>query len=208
MFSEMPDKMMKQIKEGISILQKGGVIAFPTDTVYGLGASFDDIAAIERIFNLKRRQGDKGLPLLVADEQQMAEVVAFVPMLAEKLLKSFKTGRLTLVLEKADSVPDTVTGGRNTVAVRITAHPVAQALIKGLSKPLIATSANFSGQKSALTAAEVSRQFGDKVDLVIEDIGGNQGIASTIVDVSRGIPEVLRQGVINREEIEKVCQMG
>ncbi len=206
MSSKIPDEIKKQIKRGIEVLEGGGVIAFPTDTVYGLGAAYDDIAAIERIYRLKQRQDDKGMPLLVTDRRQMARVAVSIPPLADKLLQSFAIGSLTLVLKKADSVPYIVTGGNNTVAVRITAHPVAQALIKGLGRPVVATSANISGRGSALTAQEVCRQLGNGVDLIVDDIAGNTGIASTIVDVSEDIPDVLREGEIKRREIEKACR--
>jgi len=208
MFYEMPDEIKKQIEKGISILKKGGVIAFPTDTVYGLGACFDNIAAVERIFRLKQRQNNKGLPVLVADRQQMAEVVESVPPMAEKLLQNFKTGSLTLVLKKAASVPDIVTGGNDTLAVRITNHPVAQAIIKGLGKPVVATSVNYSGETSALTAEDARKCLGSKIDLVIEDVNGNEGIESTIVDISGDTPEVLREGVVKREEISRVCRLS
>jgi len=206
MISEMPTEIKKQIEDGIEILKKGGVIAFPTDTVYGLGACFDDIAAIERIYRVKQRRDDKGLPVLVADRRQMEEVVAYVPPLADKLLQSFKKGRLTLVLKKAKHVPTVVTGGNDTLAVRITAHPVAQALIKGLGKPVVATSVNLSGESSALTAQDASRCLGGEIDLVIEDVSGNEGLESTIVDISGEEAEILREGVIKRQEIEQICR--
>jgi L-threonylcarbamoyladenylate synthase len=205
MSSETPPGIEKQIEKGISILKQGGVIAFPTDTVYGLSACFDNIAAVERIFRLKQRRGDKGLPLLVADRRQMEGVVASVPPLAEKLLDSFETGSLTLVLKKAASVPDIVTGGSDTVAVRITAHPVAKALIKGLGKPVVATSVNVSGKPSALTTEEARSQLGDRIDLVIGG-GSGGGVESTIIDVSGDIPGILREGLIPGAEILKAAQ--
>ena len=207
MSSEMPPEIKKQVEKGISILKKGGVIAFPTDTVYGLGACFDNIAAVERIYRIKQRQDDKGLPVLVANRQQMDIVAASVPPLAEKMLKSFETGSLTLILKKAASVPDIVTGGSDTVAVRITAHPVATALIKGLGKPVVATSVNVSGKTSALTAEEARSQFGDKIDLVIGGGRGGGGIESTIVDVTGDIPKIIREGAISRTELENVCSI-
>ena len=203
--SEMPVEIKEQIDKGISILKKGGIIAFPTDTIYGLGACFDDIAAIERIYRVKQRQDDKGLPLLVADRQQMLMVAVSLPPLAEKLLNSFNTGTLTLVLKKAAVVPDIVTGGSDTVAVRITAHPVARALLKGLGKPIVATSVNVSGQPSALTTEEVRRQLGAKIDLIIGG-GSGGGIESTIIDVSADIPVILRRGVVAEEEILEAAQ--
>ena len=203
--SEMPVEIKEQIDKGISILKKGGIIAFPTDTIYGLGACFDDIAAIERIYRVKQRQDDKGLPLLVADRQQMLMVAVSLPPLAEKLLNSFNTGTLTLVLKKAAVVPDIVTGGSDTVAVRITAHPVARALLKGLGKPIVATSVNVSGQPSALTAEKVRRQLGAKIDLIIGG-GSGGGVESTIIDVNTDIPVILRRGVIAEEEILEAAQ--
>jgi L-threonylcarbamoyladenylate synthase len=206
-YNETPLEIKEQVKSGIAILKDGGIITFPTDTVYGLGACFDNTAAVERIYRVKQRSRNMGLPLLAADESQISEVVEYIPRVARLLIQKFMPGGLTLVMPRAKSVPDIVTGGGETVAVRIPAHPVPIALIKGAEKPIIGTSANVSGKPSALTADEVGLQFGDEIDLIIDGGRCEGGRESTIVDVTKDIPRLLREGTISRAEIERVCQI-
>jgi L-threonylcarbamoyladenylate synthase len=146
------------------------------------------------------------LPLLLADKSQIGEVAYQVPPIAWLLADKFLPGALTIVLYKSKSVPDIVTGGGRTVAVRIPAHPVPIALIQGLGAPIAGTSANLSGKPSALTAAEVYAQLGNKVDLVIDGGRCPGGRESTIVDLTGETPLILREGAISREELKQVCQ--
>ncbi len=207
MFTEMPLEIERQIKSGIAVLKDGGLVAFPTDTIYGLGACFDNPDAVKRIYEVKKRPYDMALPLLVADELQISEITEYIPDIAALLIKKLLPGGLTLVLPKAESVPAIVTGGGETVAVRITDHPVTIALIRGVGKPITGTSANVSGKPSALTAEETRLQIGDKVDLIIDGGRCGGGIESTIIDVTGDIPRLLREGAIPRAEIEKVCRI-
>ncbi len=207
MFAEVPLEIEKQIKCGIAILKDGGLVAFPTDTVYGLGACFDNLDAVKRIYEVKKRPYDMGLPLLVAGESQISEVVEYIPDVARLLIKRFLPGGLTLVLPRAQSVPDIVTGGGETVAVRIPAHPLTIALIRGVGKPVIGTSANVSGKPSAITAEEIRLQLGDEIDLIIDGGRCDGGRESTIVDVTEDIPRLLREGAISRAELEQVCRI-
>jgi L-threonylcarbamoyladenylate synthase len=195
----------EQVRDGISVLKKGGLVAFPTDTVYGLGACFNNLKAVERIYELKQRPLDVALPLLVADVAQMGEV-AKMPPVALLLARRFLPGALTLVLTRTEIVPDIITGGGETVAVRIPAHPVPIALIRGVDVPIVGTSANITGQSSALTAGEVVSQFGDKIDLVIDGLCSG-GVESTVVDVTGGVVQLLREGAIPREELEQACKV-
>ena len=194
----------KQIKKAISILKKGGVVAYPTDTVYGLGACMTDTAAVDRIFQVKGRPKGMALPVLLADKVQMESIVTSVPMSALRLADEFFPGALTIILPKSDIVPDIITGGGRTVAFRIPDHPVPLALIKGLGKPIVGTSANLSGQPSALTAAEVQAQIGDKIDMVIDGGRCPGGIESTVIDLSGKKPVVRRQGAISIEKLRKI----
>jgi len=206
MSSGLSASIQKQLRSGVAILQKGGVIAFPTDTIYALAAAFDNAAAVERIYKLKKRPHSMGLPLLVADERQLEEVTAEIPPAAGLLIKEFMPGALTLVLKKAEAAPEIITGGADTVAVRIPAHPAAIAIIKGLGKPVTGTSANISGKPNALTAAEVRLQFGDSLDLIIDgECTGEE--ASTILDVSGISPKILRKGAIPRRKLEQVIDI-
>lgn len=206
MLTKLPLGVEEQVEKGIAVLKKGGLVAFPTDTVYGLGANAYSEAAVRRIFRLKQRSEDKALPLLVADIAQLKELVGPLTPVAELLAHRFLPGALTLVLPRPERVPDIVTAGGETVAVRIPAHPVAIALIRGLGSPIVGTSVNLSGRPSALTADEVRSQFGVRIDLVINGGRCPGGVESTIVDVTGETPRVLREGAISRKELEGVCR--
>ncbi|MCK5577798.1 MAG: threonylcarbamoyl-AMP synthase [Dehalococcoidales bacterium] len=196
----------EQVERGVAILRRGGIVAFPTDTVYGLGVSAYNEPAVKRLYRLKQRPEARSLPILVADMVQMTEVAGVLPPVARKLADSFLPGALTLVLPRSARVPDVITGGK-TVAVRIPAHPVAIALIRGLGSPIVGTSANLSGRPSALTAEEVYSQFGDRLGLVIDGGRCPGGRESTIVDVTGEKPRVLREGAISRQQLEQVCPL-
>jgi L-threonylcarbamoyladenylate synthase len=209
MIKVMLDKILsdvqQQVEAGISILRQGGIVAFPTDTVYGLGACANIPQAVERVYQVKERPQNMALPLLLAHTSQISEVAEFVPQVAWLLADKFLPGALTIVLYKAKFVPDIITAGGKTVAVRVPAHPVPVALAQGLGAPVVGTSANLSGKPSALTAGEVYSQFGDNIDLVIDGGRCPGGRESTIVDVTGEVPVVLREGAISREELQRVC---
>jgi len=198
--------IQQQVEQGISILKQGGIVAFPTDTVYGLGACIGIGHAVERVYRVKERPRSMVLPLLLADASQIGEVAEPVPQIAWLLADKFLPGALTMVLHKSESVPDIITGRGKTVAIRIPAHPVPVALTRGLGAPIVGTSANLSGKPSALTADEVYAQLGDKVDLIIDGGRCPGGKESTIIDLTGETPVVLREGAISREELEQVYQ--
>ena len=197
--------IQKQIEMGISILKQGGLVAYPTDTVYGLGAGVNIPKAVERVYKVKERPSDMALPLLLADISQISEVAEPVPAIAWLLAKKFLPGALTIVLPKSKSVPDTITAGGKTVAIRIPAHPVPVALVQGLGMPIVGTSANLSGKPSALTADDVYSQFGDKVDLVIDGGRYRGSRESTVIDITGEVPVILREGAILERELRQVC---
>jgi len=197
--------IQKQVETGISILKQGGIVAFPTDTVYGLGAWADHQSAVERVYRVKERPRNIALPLLLADISQIGEVAEPVPPIAWLLARNFLPGALTIVLPKSNSVPDIITAGGITVAVRVPAHPVPIALAQGLGAPIVGTSANVSGKPSALTADEVYSQFGNEIDLVIDGGRCPGGRESTIIDVTGEEPVILREGAISGEELRQVC---
>ncbi|MBA7610021.1 Threonylcarbamoyl-AMP synthase [subsurface metagenome] len=205
MLGKPPVDIQEQIERGISVLRQGGLVAFPTDTVYGLGACASLRQAVERVYRVKGRPRNMAFPLLLAHTSQIGEVADSVPQIAWLLVRNFLPGALTLVLHKSSSVLDVITGGGMTVAVRIPAHPVPVALAEGLGTPIVGTSANLSGKPSALTADEVYSQLGDKIDLVIDGGRCPGGRESTVVDVTGEVPVVLREGAISREELERVC---
>ena len=207
MVIKLPSDIKQQVKRGISILGRGGIVAFPTDTIYGLGAGANLCQAVERVYRVKERPSNMALPLLLADISQISEVASYVPPVAWLLARNFLPGALTLVLLRSSAVSDIVTAGGMTVAVRVPAHPVPIALAKGVGTPIVGTSANLSGKPGLLTADEVCSQFGDKIDLVINGGRCPGGKESTIIDVTGGMPVVLREGAISREKLKRVCEI-
>ena len=197
--------MERKIHQAIEILKNGGIIAFPTDTVYGLGASASSHGAILRIYEAKRRPRRLALPLLLADVSQIPSVARDMPEIAWLLAKHFLPGGLTLVLYKSPSVSSLITGGSEKIAVRVPAHPIPIALLEGLDAPITGTSANLTGRPSPLTTQEVHNQLGDRVDLIIdgECLGG---VDSTVIDITTEPIRILREGAISSEEISRVCE--
>ncbi len=206
MSQHLPPQLVEQIEKAVEIIKKGGIIAFPTDTVYGLGADALNSKAVKRIYEIKQRPQQLPLPVLLADETQLAAVADSVSEIARLLMRHFWPGGLTLVLPKAASFPGTVTADSNKVAIRVPNHNVALFLIRRLGTPLIGTSANISNQPSALTAQEVEAQLSSNVDLIIDGGRCPGGLESTVVDVTGGGPVILRQGAVPEEEIKKVCR--
>lgn len=206
MNSKISSTLERQIQRGIEILKKGGVIAFPTDTLYGLGADAFNSEAVDRVYEIKQRPRHLAFPLLLADISQITFVAESVPEIAWFLSKRFLPGGLTLVLPKSASLPSRLGAAGATIAVRIPDHPVPIALIRGLGTPIIGTSANISGRPSPVTAQEVKQQLGSKVDFIIDGGRCPGGIESTVVDVTSGVPVILRQGIIPQHEIEKTWE--
>lgn len=195
-----------QIDRATEIIQAGGIVAFPTDTVYGLGADVFNSKAIERVYKVKQRSHRLPLPILLADATQVAAVVDSVSEVAQLLMRYFWPGGLTLLLPKAASLPDSITAGTNKVAIRIPNHIVPFTLIRRLGIPIIGTSANISDRPSAVTAQEVEQQIGSQIDLIINMGRCPGGLESTVVDVTGETPVILRQGIIPEDEIKRACQ--
>jgi L-threonylcarbamoyladenylate synthase len=202
----LPHQVMVQIDKAIEILRNGGIVAFPTDTVYGLGGDIFNIEVVERIYRVKQRPRHMPLPVLLADPVQLVDIAGVVSEIAQCLIKHFWPGGLTLVLPKKASLPDIITAGSDKVAVRVPDHIAPLSLIRGLGAPIIGTSANISDQPSPLTAEEVKRQIGGQVDLIIDMGRCPGGLESTVVDVTGEAPVILRRGIIAEEEINSVCQ--
>jgi len=182
-------------------LKDGGVVAIPTDTLYGLAADVFNSAALDRVFIVKGRPKDLALPVLVNSWEQVGKVAKNAPPQAQALAERFWPGGLTLVLEKAPGVPDRLTAGGPTVAVRMPDHPVPIRLINGLGGPITGTSANISGGPDLLTLAELTDQMADQVDQIVQLGPEPKGTASTVVDITFGEPKLLRQGAIPFDSI-------
>jgi L-threonylcarbamoyladenylate synthase len=183
------------------LLRQGGVVAFPTETVYGLGALAFDARAVARIFEIKGRPAFDPLIVHVADRSMCGEVVAAIPAVGEILIERFWPGPMSLVLKKRPAVPGLVTSGLSTVAVRMCAHPVARALLEAVGSPLAAPSANPFGRLSPTRAEHVAHMLGDRVDLILDGGATTYGIESTIVALEPR-PALLRAGAIALEQIE------
>ena len=208
MEDQLPAKIRQQIKKAVDILRKGGVVAFPTDTVYGLGTGIYNEAGIKKVFEIKKRSTGVALPVLLADASQLHEVAKELPASAWKLIKEFMPGGLTLIVYRSRVVSDLITAGGDTVAVRIPDHPVPRALIKGMGMPIVGTSANISGKPTLISAEDVRCELGDSVDLVIDAFPAPNGKESTVVDVTGEIAVVLREGAISKVAIARIIELG
>jgi L-threonylcarbamoyladenylate synthase len=192
----------REIDEAAGVFKRGGLVAFPTETVYGLGADAANPDAVRRIFDAKGRPATHPVIVHLADATQVANWARDVPAAAHQLAKKFWPGPLTLVLKRARNVSDVVTGGQDTVALRVPSHPVAQKLLARFGGGIAAPSANRHGRVSATTADHVRAEFGAAVDCVLDGGETKIGIESTIVDVSGENAALLRPGWITAAEIE------
>lgn len=190
------------LAHALDVLRAGGLVAFPTDTVYGVGALAFDGPAVEGIYIAKQRPNEKAIPVLIGDADDLARVAAHVPPLAAALAARFWPGPLTLVVFKHPGLPDAVSESA-TVGVRVPDHPVARALLRAAG-PMAVTSANLSGQASPSTAEEVLEQLGGRIALILDGGRTPGGVPSTVVDCLGAEPKVLRPGPITEEEIRAV----
>lgn len=194
------------IRAAAALLRRGGLVAFPTETVYGLGARAFDPAAARRVYRAKGRPSDNPLIVHVDGPRMLAAVAAEVPPLAARLMRAFWPGPLTLVLEKSAAVPAAVTGRRSTVAVRCPAHPAARALLRALGEPLAAPSANRSGRPSPTSAAHVLADLRGRVPLILDGGSCRAGLESTIVDARGRRPVLLRPGAVTVEALARAAR--
>lgn len=184
------------------VIKAGGLAVFPTDTVYCLAADMTDPDVVERLYFLKGRPATKGLPLLISERSELAELALEVPAETEILMDAYWPGPLTFVFKKKSEVPDTVTGGMPTVAIRLPGYLVCQAILEEAGSPLVSSSANLSGAIAPRSVPEIDKKIVDGVDIVIDGGVCPRGIPSTILDVSGPVWRVLREGNITREAIE------
>ena len=207
MQNKLSKNVLEQIETGVKIIRNGGVVVFPTDTLYGLGAGAYCEAGIKRVFEIKQRPLKMALPLLLGDAAQIHEIAERLPDYAWRLVDRFLPGGLTLVVRRSSIVKDIITAGGDTVAIRIPDHPVALVLIRESGMPVVGTSANLSGQSNVLNVADLRKQLEGKVDLIIEGGPSPGGKESTVVDVTNDIAEIIREGAISRAEIQQVVRL-
>ncbi|HEV8538011.1 MAG TPA: L-threonylcarbamoyladenylate synthase [Bacteroidota bacterium] len=186
------------------VLLKGGLVAFPTETVYGLGADASNAGAVEKVFEVKGRPSDNPLIVHIADVAQMYDIARAVPEKARRLAETFWPGPLTLVVEHRGQIPAIVTAGLRTVAVRIPNHPVTLKLISALGRGIVGPSANISGKPSSTTAQHVFDDLKGKIDIIIDAGPTIIGVESTVLDVTSDPPCILRPGGLDRKKIESI----
>lgn len=197
------DNLEEIIKKAGSIIRQGGLVAFPTETVYGLGADALNPEAVARIFQVKGRPPDNPLIVHIGSKEQVHGIAKDISPAARKLIDIFWPGPLTMIFRRKEIVPDVTTCGLDTVAVRMPDHPVALALIKEAGTPIAAPSANRSGRPSPTTADHVVQDLGDTIDAVIDGGPVRIGVESTVLDLTSDVPAVLRPGNIGLEDIQK-----
>ncbi len=192
------------VEHAAEILRRGGLVAFPTETVYGLGANALDPVAVQRIFTAKGRPSNNPLIVHVATIDLARELTSDWPANAQLLAEHFWPGPLTIILPKAATVPDLVTGGGPTVALRIPQHPVALALLKALKLPVAAPSANRSTELSSTKADHVLNSLGGRIELILDGGPTPGGLESTVVDLSSEVPVLLRPGLISPHDLRQI----
>lgn len=192
------------VEKAAALLRAGEVVGIPTETVYGLAANALDTTAVAKIFQAKGRPQDNPLIVHIAALDQMAELAAFIPSTVPLLAQAFCPGPLTMIVPRSDKIPDVVSGGLDTVGIRLPAHPLARALIQAAGVPLAAPSANRSGRPSTTTAAHVLQDMDGKIAAILDGGACTVGVESTVVSLVGDKPRLLRPGGITREQLESV----
>ena len=201
---EMPDVAVLQ--EAAQVLRQGGVVAYPTDTVYGLAVDAMNVAAIERLYEVKQRPEVKAIPLIIGALEQLTDIAAVVPPQADRLIKAFWPGPLTLLFEPQTTLPTQLLGDSDRIGVRWPSAPISQQLAMVLGGAITATSANPSGAAAALTAQDVVEQLGLAVDLILDGGTATSPVVSTVLDVTARPPRQLRAGKLSQTAIEAVLE--
>jgi L-threonylcarbamoyladenylate synthase len=194
------------IQQAGQILKNGGLVAFPTETVYGLGGNALDVSASQKIYAAKGRPSDNPLIVHIADLESLSSIVLDIPKKALDLAKVYWPGPLTMIFTKSDLIPREITGGLDSVAVRMPNHPIARALIRAAGGYVAAPSANTSGRPSPTSAAHVMEDMGETIDLIIDGGDVDIGLESTIVDFTEEVPVILRPGYLSADMLKTVLK--
>lgn len=195
-----------KLKQPARIIKNGGIVVFPTETVYGIGADALNEAAVRKLYEIKERPLDKPISLLVSSIGMIEQVAKDITELEYALIKEFFPGPLTIILKKKDIVPNIVTASQDTVGIRMPTEEIALKLIDYVGGPIATPSANISGKPSGIDIESIMKDFNGKADYFIDGGQSKIGFASTIVQVSHGVPHILRQGAISSEQIQEVCK--
>lgn len=193
-----------KLKTPAKIIREGGVVVFPTETVYGIGVNALDEKAVKKLYEIKQRPIEKPISLLVSDINMVRKIAKDITELEYKLMEKFFPGPLTIILKKKDIIPNIVTANQDTVGIRIPCEEIARKLVEYANVPIAAPSANISGKPSGTNLENIMKEFNRKVDYYIDGGESKLGIASTIIKIINGVPHILRQGSIDKEEIVAV----
>lgn len=193
---------LEKIKEPAKIIKNGGIVVFPTETVYGIGVNGLNKQAIEKLYKIKKRPTDKPISLLVSDMQMIEYLAKDISDIEYRIMKAFFPGPLTIILKKKEIIPDILTANKDTVGIRMPSDKIAQKLIEYVKSPIATTSANISGNLSGIEIKDIINDFGQNVDYYIDSGKSKIGTSSTIVEVINGIPHILRKGSITKEQID------
>jgi L-threonylcarbamoyladenylate synthase len=185
-------------------IREGGVVGFPTETVYGLGADVFNTSAVEKVFEAKQRPGDNPLIAHISSLDQIQLLASLIPETASKLIQTFFPGPLTLVLPKAERVPMVATAGLDSIGIRMPRHELAREFLQHCETPVVAPSANLSGRPSPTTWQAVEEDLGGRIDCILQGDDTEIGLESTVVDCTSDVPRVLRSGAISIEELRRV----
>ena len=195
------------VQSAVHMLQRGGVIIYPTDTVYGIGVDATQALAMDRLFEIKHRNAEKPVSLLISDSTMVKNYAEIIPAYYSSLLKKYWPGPLTAVFKAKKDINPLLTGGKETIGFRVPNHPFCTALVQEYKKPITSTSANLSGEKECVDVSQISPEIINAVDLIIDggEIAG--GVSSTVVLCDDKFPKILREGAISRQEIEKFIKI-
>ncbi len=195
--------LKKALKGAAECLLSGGLVAFPTESFYGLAVDATNEAAIRRLFSVKKRQAVRPVLILIPSSDVLDQYVKRIPLITHQLIGNFWPGALTLIFEAGSTVSPLLTAGTGKIGIRLSSHPIATALARAIGVPITGTSANISGKPACRKAEEVLRSFGEEVDFVL-DGGETEGqIASTVLDITVHPPRILREGMVKKTELKK-----
>lgn len=192
------------LSRAAEILRSGGILAYPTETFYGLGAAASSPAAVEKIFEIKGRHQQNPIPLIIGDTSMLACLVEDIPEKARLLMEKFWPGPLTLVFRASATVNPALTGGTGKIGIRLSSHPLARALSREIAGAITATSANLTGASECVSAQEVISSLEDRVQAVVDGGPTPGGKGSTVIDISSSPPRIFRYGTVPAEAIERI----
>lgn len=197
----------KEIKEIATEIKKGKIVIFPTETVYGIGTNALDEQACNKIFEIKGREKEKPLIVLISDKNMLNTIAKEINEIEKKLIEKFWPGPLTIVLQKKENIPYIVTAGKEEVSVRMTSGKIAQKLVQEADIPIVAPSANLSGKPTGVNPKDIVKDFEDTADYMIDCGIIESELTSTVVKVIENKIHVIREGKIKKEELEKIAEI-